>query len=81
MRYLITAKLLPLGIVAAEGALLALSLVGSLYILTGLARRLTALGLRWSAGRPARRRLVAVADLACLTALTTFWTVQGQFRG
>ena len=61
--------------------LLALSLAGSLYILTGLARRLTALGLRWSAGRPARRRLVAVAGLACLTALTTFWTVQGQFRG
>ena len=61
--------------------LLALSLAGSLYILTGLARRLTALGLRWSAGRPARRRLVAVAGLACLTALTTFWTAQGQFRG
>jgi putative peptide zinc metalloprotease protein len=61
--------------------LLALSLAGSLYILTGLARRLTALGLRWSAGRPAQRLLVAVAGLACVTALTTFWTVQGQFRG
>jgi len=61
--------------------LLAVSLAGSLYILTGLARRLTALGLRWSAGRPAQRLLVAGAGLACVTALTTFWTVQGQFRG
>ena len=61
--------------------LLALSLAGSLYILTGLVRRLTALGLRWSAGRPARRLLLAVAGLACVTVLATFWTVQGQFRG
>jgi hypothetical protein len=61
--------------------LLALSLAGSLYILTGLARRLTALGLRWSAGRPGPRLLVAAAGLACVTALATFWTGQGQFRG
>ena len=32
-------------------ALVALSLAGSLYIMTGLARRLIALGRRWSAGR------------------------------
>jgi putative peptide zinc metalloprotease protein len=62
-------------------ALLALSLAGSLYIVAGLARRLTATGLRWSAGRPRRRLLVAVAGAACLTALASFWTVQGQFRG
>ncbi len=61
--------------------LLAVWFAGSLYILTGLARRLTALGLRWSAGRPAQRLVVAVAGLACVTVLTTFWTVQGQFRG
>ena len=61
--------------------LLALSFADSLYILTGLVRRLTALGLRWSAGRPARRLLLAVAGLACVTVLATFWTVQGQFRG
>jgi putative peptide zinc metalloprotease protein len=62
-------------------ALVALSLAGSLYIVTGLARRLTALGRRWSAGRPARRLPAAAAGLAALTALTAFWTVQGQFRG
>lgn len=61
--------------------LLALSLAGSLYIVIGLARRLTAMGLRWSAGRPARRLLVALAGLACLAALAIFWGTQGQFRG
>ena len=34
-------------------ALVTLSLAGSLYVVTGLARRLTALARRWSAGRPA----------------------------
>jgi putative peptide zinc metalloprotease protein len=62
-------------------ALLALSLAGTLYIMAGLARRLTATGLRWSTGHPGRRVLVAVAGLACLTALASFWTTQGQFRG
>ena len=47
-------------------ALVTLSLAGSLYIVTGLARRLTALGLRWSAGRPARRLLAGAAGLAVL---------------
>ena len=59
---------------------MALSLVGSLYIVIGLTRRLTT-GLRWSADRPRRRLVVAAASLACLMALATFWTVQGQFRG
>ncbi len=62
-------------------ALLALSLAGSLYIVIGLARRLAAAGLRWSAGRRARRLLVAVSGLACLTTLVTFWNAQGQFHG
>jgi putative peptide zinc metalloprotease protein len=62
-------------------ALVALSLAGSLYIVTGLARRLTALGRRWSAGSPARRFLAAGAGLAALAALAAFWTLQGQFRG
>jgi len=62
-------------------ALLTLSLAGSVYIMIGLARRLTTVGRRWSAGRPGRRLLVALAGLACLTALATFWTAQGQFRG
>ena len=62
-------------------ALVALSLAGSLYIVTGLARRLTALSRRWSAGRPARRFLAAGAGLAVMAALAAFWTLQGQFRG
>ena len=61
--------------------LVALSLAGSLYLVIGLARRLTAAGLRWSAGRPARRLLAAAAGLAALTGLAAFWAAQGQFRG
>jgi len=70
---------------AAIGAvgvtLLALSLAGSLYIVIGLARRLATMGLRWSAGRPVRRLLVALAGVACVLALAAFWDVQGQFHG
>jgi len=66
---------------AIDVAMVTLSLAGSLYIVTGLARRLTALGRRWSAGRPARRLLAAGAGLAALAGLAAFWTLQGQFRG
>jgi putative peptide zinc metalloprotease protein len=62
-------------------ALVTLSLAGSLYLVTGLARRLTALGRRWSADRPARRFLAAGSGLAALVGLVAFWTLQGQFRG
>jgi putative peptide zinc metalloprotease protein len=62
-------------------ALVTLSLAGSLYIVTGLVRRLTVLGRRWSAGRPARRLLAGAAGLAALAGLAAFWTLQGQFRG
>jgi putative peptide zinc metalloprotease protein len=62
-------------------ALVALSLAGTLYILTGLARRFAVAGLRWSAGRPARRVLAAAAGLAVLAALAVTWTAQGQFHG
>ncbi|HEX3389134.1 MAG TPA: hypothetical protein VHT94_08865 [Streptosporangiaceae bacterium] len=62
-------------------ALVALSLVGSLYILTGLARRAVITGLRWSAGRPARGVLATLAGLAVLAALAATWTAQGQFHG
>jgi putative peptide zinc metalloprotease protein len=62
-------------------ALLATSLAGSLYITTGLARRFTTAGLRWSADHRGRRLLFALAGLACLTGLASFWTWQGQLRG
>ena len=62
-------------------ALMTLSLAGSLYVVTGLARRLTALARRWSAGRPARRLLAGAAGLAVLAMLAAFWILQGEFRG
>ena len=62
-------------------ALTAVPAAGTLYITAGLARRAAAMGLRWSAGRPSRRVLAAVAALCCLAALAAYWTVQGQFRG
>jgi putative peptide zinc metalloprotease protein len=62
-------------------ALVALSSAGSLYLLAGLARRLIAVGRRWSAGRPARRLLAGAAALAVLAGLAAFWTMQGQFHG
>ena len=55
--------------------------IGSLYIVTGLARRIVTAGWRWSANRPGRRLLAAAIGLALLTALTAFWTMKGQFRG
>jgi putative peptide zinc metalloprotease protein len=61
--------------------LVALSLAGSLYIVIRLARQVATVGLRWSAGRPARRRGVAAAGLAVVTGLAAFWTMQGEFRG
>jgi putative peptide zinc metalloprotease protein len=71
--------------VAAVGAvgiaLVILPGAGSLYISARLARRVAALGRRWSVGRPVRRRLTAAAGLAVLTGLAAFWTMQGQFRG
>ncbi len=66
---------------AVDIALVTLSLAGSLYLVTGLARRLTARGARWSAGRPARRLLAAGTGLAVIAALAAFWTMKGQFRG
>ncbi len=66
---------------ALDIALMTLSLAGSLYLVTGLARRLTVLGARWSAGRPARRLLAAGTGLAVIAAIAAFWIMQGQFRG
>ena len=54
---------------------------GTLYIAARLARRVATLGRRWSAGRPARRRLATGTGLAVIAALAAFWTIQGQFRG
>jgi putative peptide zinc metalloprotease protein len=70
------------GAVDAIGVVLTtLPLAGSLYIVIGLTRRATALGLRWSADRPVRRLVVAVIAAAIAAALATFWASRGQFRG
>jgi putative peptide zinc metalloprotease protein len=72
----------PMAAVDAIGAaLVGLSLAGTLYVATGLARRAVALGLRWSAGRPARRLVAAAAGLATAAILAALWTVQGGFQG
>jgi putative peptide zinc metalloprotease protein len=62
-------------------ALVGLSIAGSLYITAGLARRLAAVGLRWSTGRLGRRALVGATGLATLAGLGTLWAVQGAFTG
>ena len=61
--------------------LLTLPGVGSLYIVTRLARQVAILGRRWSTDRPVRRLLVTGTGLAVVAALAAFWTIQGQFRG
>jgi putative peptide zinc metalloprotease protein len=66
---------------AIGAALVTLSLVGTLYIATGLARRAVTAGLRWSAGRPARRLVAGATAVAGATTLAALWTVQGQFHG
>ncbi len=60
-------------------ALALMSVAGSLYVVTGMARRAVATGLRWSAGRPRRRFLAVLAGAACAIPLTIIWLVQGQF--
>jgi putative peptide zinc metalloprotease protein len=69
------------GVDAIGAVLVILPLAGSLYISTRLARRVATLARRWSAGRPARRVVVAVPILICVTTLAAFWTGQGQLRG
>lgn len=66
---------------AISTALAAVSMAGSLYLAAGLARRAVTAGLRWSADRPARRLLVAVAGVDCTVLLVALWVTQGQFRG
>ena len=62
-------------------ALATLTVTGSVYIVAGLARRAIVAGLRWSAGRPARRALAAGAALICMGMLAACWATQGQFSG
>jgi len=58
-----------------------LSVAGSIYVVSGLARRAAGVGLRCSAGHIGRRVLVGLAAAVCLSLLAAFWTLDGQFRG
>jgi putative peptide zinc metalloprotease protein len=72
----------PMAAVDAIGAgLVALSLAGTLYITTGLARRIATACRRWSSGRPGRRLIAGAAMVTCAATLATVWTVQGGFHG
>jgi len=63
------------------GVALALaSIVGSLYIAVGLARRAVTTALRWSAGRPQRRVLAFLAVAACAVPFALFWLLDGQLN-
>jgi putative peptide zinc metalloprotease protein len=67
---------------AAIGAGLALlSIAGSLYLMTGLARRAVTSGRNWSAGRPDRRLVAIVAGAGVLVCLVSFWLAEGQLSG
>ena len=78
----VTSHHFALAVASVIGAMLVgLSIAGSLFITTGLIRRLAAAGLRWSAGRLGRRALVGAAGLAALAGLGTLWAAQGAFTG
>ena len=64
--------------VAGVGLALA-SVVGTLYVAAGLARRAITTALRWSAGHPGRRVLALLAITACAAPLALFWLLDGQF--
>ena len=69
------------GVNALDVALLALSMAGTLYLVSALARRIVAAGLHWSAGRTSRRLIVAVAAVGFAVALAAFWARHGGFSG
>jgi putative peptide zinc metalloprotease protein len=66
---------------AVSTALAVTPIAGSHFIAAGLARRAVDLGRSWSAGRPRRRLLVAVAGVNCAVLLVALWAAQGQFSG
>ncbi|MGZ4432225.1 MAG: hypothetical protein ACXVW7_01120, partial [Trebonia sp.] len=68
-------------VAAISVALAAITGAGTLYLIAAVARRAGAASLRWSAGRPVRRLLTAVAVAACVAALALYWTAQGEFHG
>lgn len=68
-------------VAAISAALAGVSIAGSLYIATWLARRAIAVGLAWSAGHPARRVLVAAAVAGAAVSLAAYWAAQGEFSG
>jgi putative peptide zinc metalloprotease protein len=68
-------------VAAISAALAAVTGAGSIYLLAAVARRAGTAGLRWSARRPVRRLVTAVAVAACVAGLALYWAAQGQFHG
>ena len=68
-------------VAAISVALAAITGAGTLYLIAAVARRAGTAGLRWSAGRPARRLAAVITVAACAAALAMFWAWQGQFHG
>ena len=63
------------------GVALALaSIVGSLYIAAGLARRAVTTAVHWSAGHRRRRFLALLAVAVCAAPLALFWLFDGQLN-
>ncbi|HEY3878482.1 MAG TPA: hypothetical protein VGM12_07760 [Trebonia sp.] len=69
------------GVNAIGAALALLSVAGSLFIASGLARRAIAVARRWSAGHRARRLLAIAAAAGLVAGLVAFWAADGQLRG
>jgi putative peptide zinc metalloprotease protein len=65
---------------ALGGAMAALSMAGSVYIVIRLSLLAARFGRRSTAGRPGRRLVVVAAVAALAGSLVLFWTVNGQFR-
>jgi putative peptide zinc metalloprotease protein len=65
---------------AAGAALAVLSMAGSLYVVTGLARRALTASWRWSAGNRKRRAIALLGAAACAIPLALYWLIDGQFN-
>ena len=66
---------------AIGAALVALSLVGTLYIATGWHGALVTAAYAGRQAVPRGASMAGAAAVACATTLAAFWTVQGQFHG
>lgn len=70
--------------VVADGIgafLAALSITGTLFVVTGVTGQASTLSRHWCAGRPARWAAVASIAVLAVAVLAAWWVGLGQFRG